>query len=203
MQLSTPTGRPCALLRALLLLAAALCLIRLGLHLGLEPDVICRQIGPITWEENIPTPWDSVLPELETGDVLVTLSAHSLGWRHGHCALVVDGQARLMLEATTLGQPSRIQSAEVWNRYPTLWLLRPAALTEEERALLGQYGRQLDGFPYALRFSKNGESSQGHCAALVWHIFHLLGYDVDGNGGWLVVPADLLECRLFDVIRLR
>lgn len=203
MGLPVPVGRRSILLRCALLAALAACAVRLWLHLELEEDALCRSIGPITWEENVPAPWPNVLPQLRDGDVLVTMSVHSVGWRHGHCALVVDGAEGLTVEATALGTPSSVRSAWTWNRYPTVWLLRPQGLTEEERAALADYGLELNGVPYSLFSHKVQTSDHAQCASLVWHAYHRLGYDVDSDGGWLVTPGDLMGCELFQVTRLR
>ena len=143
MGLPVPLGRKPALLRGVLMIALLVTISHLRLHLGLEDGVVCRSIGPVTWEENMVQSHCCVLPSLETGDVLVTKSVHSLGWRHGHCALVVNGEKNLILEATALSTPSCLQPAEVWERYSTIWLLRPEGFTPKQREQLAAYGMEL------------------------------------------------------------
>ena len=192
------------LLRLLLCGLLCACAVRLWLHRDLDPaQVTCRVIGPITWEENWRTPQETVLPELRTGDVLVTLSAHSLGWRHGHCALVLEPDTTL--EATTLGRPAAFRPTDSWNRYPTLWLLRPKTpLTSEEQAALCSAAEELSGLPYALLAPKQLPASGAHCAALVWYVYaEALGTDIDPEGGWQALPASLLRSPFFEVTQLR
>lgn len=43
---------------------------------------------------------------LEEGDVLVTSSCHTFGWRNGHAAIVVDVEAELTLESIGPGHDS-------------------------------------------------------------------------------------------------
>lgn len=203
MDLHVPKGCASRLLRMALLLLLAALGVRLWLHLGLEKGVCCGSIGPITWEENVPAPWPDVLPELQTGDVLVTLSVHSLGWRHGHCALVVDGPERMIVEATALGTPSALRPAWTWNRYPTVWLLRAKGLSAAERLTLAEGGLELLGVPYSLISRKVEAPYSAQCATLIWHAYRKLDCDVDSDGGWLVTPRDLLGCELFQVTRLR
>ncbi len=193
-----------ALLRLLLCGALCACAVRLWLHRGLDPaQVSCRIIGPITWEENWRMPQENVLPELRTGDVLVTLSAHSLGWRHGHCALVLDPDTTL--EATTLGRPAAFRTTDGWNRYPTLWLLRPRTpLSAEEQEALLSVAEGLSGLPYALLAPKQLPASGAHCAALVWYVYaEALDIDIDPEGGWQALPGSLLRSPFFEVTQLR
>ena len=192
------------LLRLLICGLLCACAVRLWLHWDLDPaQVRCRIIGPITWEENWLTPRENVLPKLHTGDVLVTLSAHSLGWRHGHCALVLDPNTTL--EATTLGRPAAFRSTDSWNRYPTLWLLRPKTpLSAEEQTALRSSAGDLSGLPYALLAPKQLPASGAHCAALVWYVYaRALEVDIDSEGGWQALPGSLLRSPFFEVTRLR
>ena len=192
------------LLRLLVCLLLGAGTVRLWLHRDLDPDLVrCQPIGPVTWEENWRTPRENVLPALRTGDVLVTMSAHSLGWRHGHCALVVDSATTL--EATTLGRPAAFRPAEDWNRYPTLWLLRPAdPLTPEEQASIRSAAKALSALPYTLFAPKTHRAEGAHCAALIWYVFdRALGRDVDPEGGWQPLPCRLLRSPFFQVCRLR
>lgn len=192
------------LLRLLICGALFTCAVRLWLHRDLDPSLVtCRVIGPITWEENWRTPQENVLPELHTGDVLVTLSAHSLGWRHGHCALVLDPD--ITLEATTLGRPAAFRRTDGWNRYPTLWLLRPKRpLNQEEQAALRSAAEALSGLPYSLLAPKQLPASGAHCAALVWYVYRAgLEADIDPEGGWQALPGSLLRSSYFELTRLR
>lgn len=191
------------LLRLLICLLLGAGAVRLWLHRDLDPaQVRCRSIGPITWEENWRTPRGNILPRLRTGDVLVTLSAHSLGWRHGHCALVVDPATTL--EATTLGRPAAFRPAKNWNRYPTLWLLRPVTpLTPEEQSSLRSAAEALSTLPYTLLAPKKHPAAGAHCAALVWYVYdQALGQDIDPEGGWQPLPDSLLRSPYFQVFRL-
>ena len=191
------------LFRLLFCLLAAFSAAHLWLHRDLAGQpVSCRLIGPITWDETLTAPCQNVLPPLHTGDVLVTLSSHSLGWRHGHCALVLDESTTL--EATTIGQPTTRKRAESWNRYPTLWLLRPKEpLTDSERSALLSAAEELESLPYALVCPKRLPASGAHCAALIWYIYAEAGMNADPDGGRFTFPADLLSSTFFEVLPLR
>lgn len=41
-----------------------------------------------------------------------------------------------------------------------------------------------------------------HCAHLVWSAFAAFGYDMDGDGGFIVTPRDLFESELVEVVQL-
>ena len=40
------------------------------------------------------------------------------------------------------------------------------------------------------------------CAHLVWSAYHHFGWDLDGNGGLVVTPRDLIRSDQLDVIQI-
>jgi uncharacterized protein YycO len=88
----------------------------------LGEGVRCRALLPcrITCEERLPSPASQ--PEPHPGDIWITNSTHTLGWRHGHAALAIDSQT--LLEAAMPGVPSGYSSPESWATYPSLHILR-------------------------------------------------------------------------------
>lgn len=137
---------------------------------------------------------------LEEGDILLTPNSRCFGWRQGHAAMVVDGQAGLTLECLVLGKNSVELDWNLWRRFPAVMILRP---TEESViASAVEYARAyLMDVPYnltvGLLFSKNlsqNQSVQGtHCAHLVWQAYAWTGLDLDSTGGAIVTPRDLAE----------
>ena len=67
------------------------------------------------------------LVPLQEGDILVTSTCHTFGWRNGHAAIVVDAESRRVLEAMT-GRPVSVVLD------PTL-LLPPAAWSDVEQSM--------------------------------------------------------------------
>ncbi len=148
------------------------------------------------------------LPELEDGDVLVTDAVFCLGWRHGHAAIVVDAKQGITLEAFAVGTTSDFDKTEQWEYYPRVRVLRLKA-SKETREQIAEYAKtELVGIPYRLitgmiddkDMKENYWGTQ--CAHLVWLAFYHFGYDVDGDGGWLVTPYDLAISEQFEVVPL-
>lgn len=46
----------------------------------------------------------------------------------------------------------------------------------------------------------DGEYWGTQCAHLVWAAFDAYGYDIDGDGGWLVTPADFTSSGLLRIV---
>lgn len=144
------------------------------------------------------------IPVLEEGDILITFNSHFLGWRNGHAAIVIDAENRLTLEALTLGQDSDILSVNAWLERPSFVVLRVSGATQEKRREVAEYAKEnLLGIPYQLTagFWK-GDLYGTHCSHLIWYAYHHFGYDLDGDGGWIVTPKDIRESPLVDVIQV-
>ena len=151
------------------------------------------------------------LAPLEDGDVLVTSTCHSFGWRNGHAALVVNGERGSLLESVSLGTPSIVTATgSEWFRYGSNFMvLRLKDADAELRAEIAQTARErLYGVPYSLFvgfFSPKdqGEEPEGtHCSHLVWQAFSYYGYDIDSNGGPLCQTRDIARSDLFEVVQV-
>lgn len=169
------------------------------------PDTyLCRPISLFTREELL-TRRTHTLPPLENGDILLTFSTHTFGWRHGHAGLVVDAEQGLVLEAQQLGSPSSLAQAEHWSRYPTLQVLRLKDADSEVRQAAAAYAAgSLAGLPYRLSSgllpARGEEIASVQCAYLVWCAYSRQGWDLDGDGGRLVTVADLASSPLLERI---
>lgn len=146
---------------------------------------------------------------LKPGDVLITLSTHSLGWRHGHAALVLDEETTL--ESTVWGEDSCRGRTESWKRYSGFAVLRVKDVTNGLGAQVTEYAEEkLCGVPYHLSAGFVGEKApdtdESHfgvqCAYLVWYAWHCFGVDLDSDGGRLVTPADLLLSDKLEVVEV-
>lgn len=165
------------------------------------------------------------IPEVEEGDILVTLCSHTFGWRNGHAALVIDVKKRLTLEAQVLGMPSRVCSLDRWEGYPSFFVLRLEGADRDTRTRIAAYAREkLADIPYRLTagmgeaFAKwpernivrnvgemslpESELTGTQCAHLVWYAYSRFGYDLDGDGGLIVTPADLLQSPYLEVVQM-
>ncbi len=148
---------------------------------------------------------------LEKGDVLLTSTCHSFGWRNGHAALVIEPKTGTLLESVSLGTPSILTTfGDNWFRYGTNFMvLRLKDATAEERAAIADTARErLYNIPYSLFVGFFSPKDQGetpqetHCSHLVWQAFHYYGYDVDSNGGPLCAPQDIARSDLFEVVQV-
>lgn len=147
---------------------------------------------------------------LQDGDILISFSSHSLGWQHGHAALVVDGKNLLALEAVMPGSSSKIRSCKYWNTYSDFMVLRLKGASEEERAAIADFAAEnLTGVPYSLisgffgkREEEDAKEMTAQCAYLIWYAFMRFGYDLDSDGGRLVTVGDLQESPLLEVVQV-
>ena len=144
--------------------------------------------------------------DIQDGDILVTDSTYCLCFRHGHAALVVDAERGITLEAFGIGTNSEYSGLNEWRRYPHVVVLRLNAPENVRQAVVSYAEKNLVGIPYMLSpgvvddKNMNEEYWGTQCAHLVWAAFDACGYDIDGDGGWLVTPADFMSSGLLRMI---
>lgn len=222
-ELYLQTGLGTDALKEILALKGDAALRRLQLHQDnfFNPrNILCKKITPITGEEKNADEEDDLVPgfeiqQIRTGDIFLSFSTHSLGWRHGHSALVTNGDTGRTLEAVVLGRNSEAQRAEKWPEYPTFLQLRLSdeALdqlgitrreAEERLAEVGE--KKLTDVPYGLLTGMFGkyvsDIRETQCSHLVWYAYYELGLDIDSDGGWLVTPRDIAGSPYFEVVQI-
>ena len=147
--------------------------------------------------------------DLQPGDILLTLSTHSLGWRHGHVALVIDEETTL--ECAMLGTDSHFCSVQHWRECAQYIVLRVKDVSSEQRQEVADYAcEELHGVPYHLSSGFIGPKAPDpdaeyfglQCAYLAWYAWNHFGYDLDGDGGRLVSSDDLLQSELLEVVQM-
>lgn len=155
--------------------------------------------------------WKSVpLAPLEDGDIILSFSSHSLGWRHGHAGLVIDAEKMLTLEAVMPGEDSEIKDLAHWQTYSNFLVLRLKGVPERERKAIAEYAEQnLVHIPYSLTSGVFGKRSgaeeklrSAQCAYLIWYAFYHFGYDLDSDGGHLVTVLDLARSSKLELIQI-
>lgn len=174
------------------------------------PAYICDKNTPVSAEERLVDDTGkrmegTRLVGLETGDILITPSCHTFGWRNGHAALVVDAEKGITLESVVLGRDSCLQRIDKWTCYPSLLVLRLKDTPPETRAAIAAAAKEsLCDVPYGLtvglfseKYAEKAVST--HCAHLVWAAFQRFGYDLDSTGGRMVTPRDLANSPLLEV----
>ena len=172
---------------------------------GTVLHIVDYPISPITLEEycvdsqNQPVACHQ-LKEIQDGDILISKSSHTLLFRHGHAAIVIDAKAGLVIEALGYGSPSMIQPLDKWDYYPTVKVLRLKDRTDEMMNDLVEMAKtQFLDLNYNI-LAKKTSLSTTHCSDIVWKVFNEFGYDLDSNGGAFVTPQDIANSPYLDVI---
>lgn len=178
-------------------------------------NVLCESIGIITSqeslvnEENKPIYGFDLAP-YNNGYVLITKATHSLGWRHGHAAIVTDAENNETLEAVILGSNTMLQNINKWRVYPSFMMLKLKDTSQENLDEIAKFAKNnLNDIPYGLtvgltsKKNPNPENIQStQCSHLVWYPFMQNGYNVDSDGSWLVSPKDIANSDLFEVVQI-
>lgn len=147
--------------------------------------------------------------DLQEGDILVTLSTHSLGWRHGHAGLVIDEYT--VLECQQMGMDVSLEGIYFWTNYSNWAVLRPENVTKEQQEAVCEFGiSQLKGKSYNILsgiFGKkapdiNNENIGFYCTNLIWYAWNNFGIDLDSDGGKIVTAYDLLFSDKLEVVQL-
>lgn len=177
----------------------------------------CDPLAITTWEDHHVDGAGNVtygfpMAPLAEGDVLLSFSTHTLGWRHGHAGLVVDAANGLTLEAVLIGSDSAVVYARHWASYTTYLHLRLRDLTGEQQEAITRFAwEELDGIPYRLtsgifspdKFQDPDSDGLGaQCAYLAWYALAWAGYDVDSDGGRIVTVGDIAQSPLFEVVQV-
>lgn len=174
------------------------------------PEASCTPLlGWFIREDRLTGGSGTPLVDLRPGDVLITLSTHAFGWRHGHAGLVIDGGTTL--ECVLLGTDSTLMNAAHWSAYSNYAVLRLKDVTPKLQRQVAEYGcGTLYGVPYRLTAGLIGPKAPApddrqfglHCAYLAWYAWNHFGYDLDSDGGRLVSSYDLLHSDLLEVVQI-
>lgn len=159
--------------------------------------------------------YSAPIAPLEDGDILVSSTCHTLGWRNGHAAIVVDAEKGVILESVSLGYDSALNGYSWFTSAANFMVLRLKDVSQEKRAEIAAYAKEhMVGLPYSLTvglFSKKdlseniaaGDLTVGtQCGHLVWQAYYNFGYDLDSNGGPVVVPKDIATSPLLEVVQV-
>ena len=162
---------------------------------------------PITLKERNK---EEIIPiaDLKRGDILITFSTHTFGWRHGHCAMVLDEDKKVLLEHMSLGEVSCKTSINNWESCPTLLVLRHK--NEKVAKKAAEYAQKnLMDIPYnflagVIKKDKSDEKppSSSHCSHIIWQAYKSAGVDLDSNKGIFVTPKDISMSENLEVIQI-
>lgn len=156
--------------------------------------------------------WAPEMVDLQPGDIILTLSTHSLGWRHGHAGLVVEtGDGLATLECVVLGTNSQVMNAGHWRAYSNYAVLRVKGLDTAQRRACADYALEhLVDIPYHLTSGFIGPKAPDpdsfyfglHCSYLVWYAWNAMGVDLDSDGGRLASTYDLLHSDQVEIVQI-
>lgn len=145
---------------------------------------------------------------LKRGDVLVSLTTRAMGYRHGHAGMVLDDETGKTLEHMVIGETSAYGRTYSWKYYPTFAVLRhknpQIALKAAEYAEENLIGISYNPFAGIIKKDKQDENpiSSSQCAHLIWQAYKVVGADIDGDGGFMVLPGDFLKCEDFEIVQI-
>ena len=178
-------------------------------------NISYEKITPITYKESIVDEngnyaYGTKLAPLENGYIIVARATYSLGWRHGHAAIVVDKDNELSLEAAVLGYDSDLFNVNNWRCSPNFMILKLKDASVEQLNEIAQFAEKtLYGVPYKLtsgffgsKYTKDILPTGTHCSHLAWYPFMEFGYDLDSNGGWIVTPKDIANSPFLEIVQI-
>lgn len=150
------------------------------------------------------------LAPLQAGDLLISFSTHTMGWRHGHAGLVVDPARSSVLEAVQIGMNSYQAHVKHWQNYANFLVLRVKGVTAEKGRQVAEYAMdKLNDLPYSLlpgitcpKDAPLEELPGLHCAYLPWYAWKQAEVDLDANGGSIVTVADLARSPKLEVVQV-
>lgn len=180
----------------------------------LDKEFYCYREGVFACHESIKDSNDEFIDnppfaDIRNGDIIVTLSIHSLGWRHGHAAIVVDAEKGLCIQANMVGEKSSYGYVNTWKDFPMVALLRVKDESSEKTEEIAKFAEDnLRGLPYSL-FSGivTGRNSEKvpyatQCAHLVWYAYYHFGIDISPQGGRIITPYDFLKSGKLEVVQV-
>lgn len=147
--------------------------------------------------------------DLQSGDILITLSTHSFGWRHGHAGLLIDEYT--VLECQQMGMDVSLEGIYYWTNYSNWAVLRPKNVTPEQQEAVCEFAlNKLKGKPYNILSGIfgpkapdiNNKNTGFYCTNLIWYAWNNFGIDLDSDGGKIVTAYDLLHSDKLEVVQL-
>ena len=145
---------------------------------------------------------------LEDGDIVLSATTYVSGFRHGHAALVVDGEAERILESYAFGTLSTVTSLQAsMGNMANIIVVRPKCSKEVRAEVAQRAATELKGVPYSIlpgiwtpKYPEQLTSTQ--CSHIVWYAYKkYAGLDLDSDGGGLVKPQDIFLSDEVEVVQ--
>ena len=140
------------------------------------------------------------------GDIISTLSSHSLGWRHGHLGLIIG--TNRTLEAPIIGEPSTFYSLSSWRGFSTFILLRVRDIDASKAKQIAisasdnLYGVYYSPFASVFKKYSGVRPKSVQCASLVWTAFYSYGIDLDSSRDNIVTVQDIIYSDKLEVVQI-
>ncbi|MBQ2740436.1 MAG: hypothetical protein IJF39_02300 [Clostridia bacterium] len=145
---------------------------------------------------------------LEEGDIVLSATTYTSGFRHGHAALVVNDAYPLILESYAPGMSSGISSLQgSMGKMANVLVLRPKCDKAVRAEVARRAKAELVGLPFSItvgvlspKFADELQATQ--CAHLVWYAYKkYANIDLDGNGGAVIKPQDIFLSDQVEVVQ--
>ena len=180
----------------------------------MDKDFYCYRKGVFACHERITdTDGEEIrnpdFADLQNGDIILTLSIHSLGWRHGHATIITDAENGVGVQAVMIGEKSNNSRIWSWTKYPMVAVLRPKNVDASVRNQAGQFAEEnLKGLYYS--FSAGVISGRDadetptttQCAHLVWYAYLTCGIDIAPESGRIITPKDFLQSENLEIVQV-
>ncbi len=171
---------------------------------------IVHEAAAFTTPHDMLEGYTAPIAPLEDGDVIVSSSCHTFGWRNGHAAIVTNGATGTILESVAPGFNSQISSTNWFSHAANFIVLRLKDRSKEERREIAVWAsNHLRHIPYSILtgfFSSPKDQGDHpettHCSHLVWQAFYHFGYDIDPDGGPVCTSRDIAQSEYFEVIQV-
>ncbi|QAA21829.1 YiiX/YebB-like N1pC/P60 family cysteine hydrolase [Sporolactobacillus terrae] len=122
------------------------------------------------------------------GDVLVTYDNKFIVWRHGHAAIVLHDNNKIVEAWPDEGvRVAKNNWGDRFSSHKKFYILHAGA---QRYTAAQSYAYSKRRKPYSLLVSK-GDKSAYYCSQLVWQSWRPQRFNLDSNGGFFVTPADL------------
>lgn len=145
---------------------------------------------------------------IQNGDIIITLSIHSLGWRHGHAAIVTNAETGETAQAVRVFEKSDFGTVWEWNDFPLVAVLRVKDIDETTQNEVADFIKEnMIGIPYALSAGViGGRDTEAdlfttHCAHFVWYAYKCFGIDLAPDGV-MVTPKELLHSDNLEIVQV-
>lgn len=144
---------------------------------------------------------------LEDGDIIITPTSHFSFFEMGHSALVVDSFEGTIMNATGYDNISCFEDVGEATNRPIFMVLRLKSDKETREQIAKNAKEKLIDLKYSISIGIIGNKYvenpvRTNCSHLIWHAFKSFGYDIDSNGGGVVLPMDFLNSENLEILQV-